>query len=510
MSAEQGFFGSLKAHRVIAPKAIAAGVLATTGFLAFGLLGDPALAQSRSKPGIVINSDVLDSLGPGPSPLAPVAPTELTPDLPPSAGADDSATAAPRPLDPQLRFNLGPPATAPAPSQGDENYVVTRPGTLLFPPLQAPSSSLTPGFSQEVVQEQRKQAFENAFADGPEPRSQLLLPLANADGTGAAGAPAAEGDDWVFETVIIDSRPNPQPAPRKPVPTAAMLAALEAEEPQEPGLQEALAQDLAPVAVTPVETTELAPEFREQTAATPDPVDEGAPAMEPSTPVAPLTGDAAEPATELAEATAAEQQTTSEEAMTATAPDSRAAPLSLLKEDNPLPEAGATETTQAALADPPAQSLSQPVDGAAGSETATAALVMNQESTPAAANSVVERQQLASLPPRSELSGGELQDISFTFAADSAELTTSAQAALQSLADDLRAKSDDRIQVLGFASSAEGSADLDRQLALSRALKVRTFLIDAGIPSRRIQVRPPSGSAGSGPANRVDIRPVGS
>ena len=103
-----------------------------------------------------------------------------------------------------------------------------------------------------------------------------------------------------------------------------------------------------------------------------------------------------------------------------------------------------------------------------------------------------------------------MEDISFTFDADSAELTPSARAALRTLADDLRGSDEDRIQVLGFASSEDGSPDLARQLALSRALKVRTFLIDAGIPSARIQVRPPSALSGSGPANRVDIKPIGS
>ena len=519
MSAEQGFSISLKAHPAIARRAISVGLLATAGFLAFGLLGDPAMAQSRSKPGIVINSDVLDSLGPGPAPLAPtpLAP-ELTPALPPSAGAGD--TAAPVPLDPQLRFDLGSPGAAPATGRGGENYVVTRPGTLLFPPLQAPSSSLTPGFSQEVVREQRRRAFENAFADGPEPRSQLLLPLANANG--AEGAPAAEDDDWVFETVIIDSRPSPQPAPRKPVPTAAMLAALEAEEPQEPGLQEALDQGLTPAAV---ETMELAPEFRNPAPAAADTADEVIPAAEPASLEAPVAAEPADSAVETAAQTAAADETplasapaapkaTADEEVTAAnatntvaMPSDATAPLSLLREDNPPPEAtapnaAATETTQVAEA---ALEGSENGLGTADGETAAAAPSAAGKGAPADPAPAVAHQQLASLP-----AGGELQDISFTFATDSAELTTSAQAVLQSLADDLRTMGEDRIQVLGYASSAEGSPDLDRQLALSRALKVRTFLIDAGIPSQRIQVRPPSGSAGSGPANRVDIRPVGS
>src|SRR3546814_19724770 len=65
---------------------------------------------------------------------------------------------------------------------GTGNFVGTRPGTLLFPPLQAPTSTLIPGFagagdSHTANHAARTQAFDNAFAEGPEPSSQLLIPL---------------------------------------------------------------------------------------------------------------------------------------------------------------------------------------------------------------------------------------------------------------------------------------------------------------------------------------------
>ena len=98
----------------------------------------------------------------------------------------------------------------------------------------------------------------------------------------------------------------------------------------------------------------------------------------------------------------------------------------------------------------------------------------------------------------------------FVFDSDSAELSTLVQNELRSLAHTMRAQDDGRIQVLGFASSEAGSDDLARRLALSRALKVRTFLIDAGVPSTRIQVRSLGTKSDGGPANRVDIRPIDS
>jgi outer membrane protein OmpA-like peptidoglycan-associated protein len=106
--------------------------------------------------------------------------------------------------------------------------------------------------------------------------------------------------------------------------------------------------------------------------------------------------------------------------------------------------------------------------------------------------------------------GEPLEDMSVAFDSDSAELSDLVQAELLSLASSLRSNQAGRIQVLGFASSEDGSQDLARKLALSRALKVRSFLIDAGVPSARIQVRPASNQTGSGAANRVDIRPIDS
>jgi outer membrane protein OmpA-like peptidoglycan-associated protein len=104
---------------------------------------------------------------------------------------------------------------------------------------------------------------------------------------------------------------------------------------------------------------------------------------------------------------------------------------------------------------------------------------------------------------------GGIADMTFLFDVDSAELSADVESELRSLADALLTN-EDWIQVLGFASGQDSSGDQARKLALSRALKVRSFLIDAGIPSTRIQVRSLGDRAEDGPANRVDIKPIGS
>ncbi len=507
MFVEQGCFRSRSG------RATALSLMAVAGCLAFGLGSSPAEAQYRSNSGIVINTDVLDSLGPGPAPMAPL-PLAPPPLAPPPLAAPGGAAAAPLPQFNIAPSNIGAGNTGGATQQrGDGAIVVTRPGTLLFPPLRDPSSSLTPGFSRDVAQEQRKQAFDNAFADGPEPQSQLLLPLANA-GSGAPAAPLADEGEWVFQTVIIESKPIPQPSPRKPAPSPAMMAALEAAEQEEPGLQEAVEQGLPPVAVTTVELPAdglLAPEFRDEPASN---IAVAANEEAGEAPGATLVAEAENMAASEAVAETAIEAT--EVSVALPAAEMPATPEASLE---PAPLESAPLENAEAIADPvenaerPVADASAPVSllpqnqpmqdqGAISGETAEAAAGDSAESTE-------ELQQVASL---SDAAATPLvaEDISFVFDTDSAELTTTAQATLRSLAEDLRGKGGDRIQVLGFASSAEGSPDLARQLALSRALKVRTFLIDAGIPSARIQVRPPSNASGSGPANRVDIKPVGS
>lgn len=493
MSADRGCFTRHDIRGAGSLRAIAAGLLAASGALTLALAGAPAEAQTRSNSGIHINTEVLDSLGPGPEPIAP-----LPPSPPP--------LTAPVPIGPAVQFPGLEPSTPNAqpgqpPRRGD-GILVTRPGTLLFPPLQAPSSSLTPGFSVEANDRQRKKAFENAFANGPEPQSQLLLPLAKGN-----QPPAADDGQWEFQTVIIDSRPLPMPAPRKPQPTPAMLAALEAPaapmaaaQPaeQEPGLQESLAEQRPSLAPVPVETAELspppglAPEFAGKTADTPA----SAPGV--ASEVAP------EPASVMAERAL---ETAPAEPAEAPAGTSLAAvtDIALLAErpDDTLPPASRLPASSPAISEDSApvsllpEERAVPAD-APVTETAT------ETAVEAPASSAPLQQTAALLDPAA------MEDISFTFDADSAELTPSARAALRSLADDLRGSDADRIQVLGFASSEDGSPDLARQLALSRALKVRTFLIDAGVPSARIQVRPASALSGNGPANRVDIKPIGS
>jgi outer membrane protein OmpA-like peptidoglycan-associated protein len=440
--------------------------------LPLALVQVPA-AQAQTS-GIYINNDVLNSLGPGPDAAAPAP---LAPDAPPT------------PLSPRNSMTYQPPALALPPAgqpnnglsfqtYGSGNYVVTRPGTLLFPPLEAPTSTLAPGFEDNHAA--RTEAMNNAFAGGPEPSSQLLIPLHDA-------APANDNSVVVFMENLpsADSDAGAADAPRV---TLRNPAAAPGPAPRKP---EVSPEMLAETGATTIDDAGLAPEFQAGAAEAPvpqepvtakAPMTESAPVAEPAaTPAAAATTQASE---STATASAAAEQTAAPESSASVAaplanpsPAAASAPVSL------LPDSAATPVETTELAGPPAAqpAASQPVAAPTPATVQTASLNV-----------------------------GPVGDMSVLFDGDSAELSENVQADLRALANSMQASEDRRIQVLGFASSEGGSEDLARKLALSRALKVRTFLIDAGVASTRIQVRSLGDKSEGGPANRVDIRPIDS
>jgi hypothetical protein len=66
-------------------------------------------------------------------------------------------------------------------------------------------------------------------------------------------------------------------------------------------------------------------------------------------------------------------------------------------------------------------------------------------------------------------------------------------------------ESDGRLQLKAYAGGTAETLSSARRLSLSRALSVRSFLIEQGIRSTRIDVRALGRAEDSGPPERVDI-----
>lgn len=88
------------------------------------------------------------------------------------------------------------------------------------------------------------------------------------------------------------------------------------------------------------------------------------------------------------------------------------------------------------------------------------------------------------------------------FESGSATLSDKARAALAELASDLPAAASGRITLKSYSAGEKRAA---RRLSLSRAHAIRSFLVDKGVASTRIDVRPLGATTVEGPADRVDI-----
>jgi outer membrane protein OmpA-like peptidoglycan-associated protein len=109
----------------------------------------------------------------------------------------------------------------------------------------------------------------------------------------------------------------------------------------------------------------------------------------------------------------------------------------------------------------------------------------------------------ASLPPGPAPTGERALQIAF--AAGDSKLPAPARDGLKTLADRLKTEEGLRLQLLAYAGGGDLSASAARRLSLSRALAVRSFLIENGVRSTRIDVRALGDKTTEQPVNRVDI-----
>ena len=111
--------------------------------------------------------------------------------------------------------------------------------------------------------------------------------------------------------------------------------------------------------------------------------------------------------------------------------------------------------------------------------------------------------KVASLPPaKLPRKKGMVSRVSFTGA--STRLSEEAKKQLRDLAAQI-GKRGDRLQLKAYAGGTNDSSSSARRLSLSRALAVRSYLIESGVRSTRIDVRALGRAADSGPPDRVDM-----
>jgi outer membrane protein OmpA-like peptidoglycan-associated protein len=130
-----------------------------------------------------------------------------------------------------------------------------------------------------------------------------------------------------------------------------------------------------------------------------------------------------------------------------------------------------------------------------------------QAVTPKAAKAPKTRpdlQQQASLPAAASLLKlGKALYVEFKPTAS--KLPAKAKERLKALAEGLKKDRNLRLQLRAYAGGKSVSSSRARRLSLSRALSVRTFMIENGIRSTRIDVRALGNKTEDKPVNRVDV-----
>lgn len=115
-------------------------------------------------------------------------------------------------------------------------------------------------------------------------------------------------------------------------------------------------------------------------------------------------------------------------------------------------------------------------------------------------------ERVASAEPQQSAQDGK--HIRIIFTAGATEPTPETAASVASVASNLNASlraGSDRVLLQAYGGTTGDKSSDSRRLCLKRALSVRQLLIDAGIPSDRIDVRAMGGASVGDPPDRVDL-----
>lgn len=171
----------------------------------------------------------------------------------------------------------------------------------------------------------------------------------------------------------------------------------------------------------------------------------------------------------------------------------------------------------AATTPPPPAPVAAPAQVAAPAPPAPPAVPEVAAATPppaVRAPAAAPRGTVATAPPPPQQTAALIPDagpdvqVRVGFESGSAKLLDNTTTPLETLAERLGADAESRVQLLAYAAGTPENSSQARRLSLSRALAVRSFLIEKGVRSTRMDVRALGNKVGDGPADRVDIRLV--
>jgi len=298
---------------------------------------------------------------------------------------------------------------------------------------------------------------------------------------------------------VATAAPTPQPAeppasPEEPA-VSAPVAPAESQEAEQGPAEPRTDETSALAAIEAVTAAALGVELssKEQgasAAAAPLAASEGGEAGATNAPA-----EAEPPAAEASSATPSAAPAEAPEGSAAAAQEGSSQPAAALDKASSSEET--IETQELGVAEAP------DVAATAGAEVAASAVAP----TPEAAGAAPESATVAALESPAIAAAGTSAGarLRLSFAPQADTLPPGAEAGLGELAAELQANPEARLQLKAYAAGTPETASQARRLALSRALAVRSFLIERGIRSTRIDVRALGIPEDDGPEDRVDV-----
>jgi outer membrane protein OmpA-like peptidoglycan-associated protein len=157
--------------------------------------------------------------------------------------------------------------------------------------------------------------------------------------------------------------------------------------------------------------------------------------------------------------------------------------------------APAATAIPAATAQPaPATPLAAPPPGVEASIT-----------TPPIAEAPPPPAQMAPKAPAPEAPTPATANLRIPFSTDQADFSKEGSAALDSFLRTSYETGAPAFTIIGYAAGKQDDPSAARRLSLARAMAARNFLMNNGVPSRRITLRALGSQAAGGPPDRVDI-----
>jgi len=179
-------------------------------------------------------------------------------------------------------------------------------------------------------------------------------------------------------------------------------------------------------------------------------------------------------------------------------------------EPAPLPEAPAepevsstSSSTTAIALEPTVPNAPPEAPKVVEVKTASPDTTVTTEASASSTETIATEVATASILASGMSASGHVLQIIFGDA--DSKLPGSVEARLSAIAEQIKDSDSSRIQLLAYAGGESLSASKARRLSLSRALSVRSFFIENGVRSTRIDVRALGNKTDEQPINRVDI-----